>query len=162
MNTALESMAAKLRLRAPENEKLRLTFCFACALRVQHLLEQEPAKGCLAVLGRYLDGQADREELENARRISERLANAHQGSASIDGCGHAAVSATYAVAKALGGNAIDAASYAAYAYVYAQSGYAAVADLDSFLAEHAWQVSVLEGLAPKEPAIPDHNKGVDA
>lgn len=76
-----------------------------------------------------------------------RLANHHQGSKSIDGCGHAAVSATYAVAKAVEGKALEAASYAAYAVVYAQGGSAAVADHESFEPEFGWQLSALASLA---------------
>ena len=78
-----------------------------------------------------------------------RLANSHQGSRSVDGCGHAAVSATYAVAKAVEGKALEAASYAEYAAVYAQGGYAAVGDRESFAPEFAWQLSTLESLAAR-------------
>jgi hypothetical protein len=76
-----------------------------------------------------------------------RLANSHSGSRSIDGCGHAAVSAAYAVANALAGKALAAADYAAYAAVYGQGGYGAVADLESFAPEHAWQVRCLAAFA---------------
>ena len=47
--------------------------------------------------------------------------------------------ATCTVANALAGRALDAASYAAYATVYAYGGYA-VNDPQSFEAEFAWQV----------------------
>ena len=57
------------------------------------------------------------------------LANAHGGSKSIDGCGHAA-----------------------YAAVYAQGGYAAVADRDAFAVEHAWQVAALQALVVEHAA----------
>ena len=80
------------------------------------------------------------------------LANAHGGSKSIDGCGHAAVSTSYAVARATAGRALDAASYAAYATVYAQGGYAAVADRDAFAVEHAWQVAALQALVVEHAA----------
>jgi len=66
---------------------------------------------------------------------------------SIDGCGHAAVSATYAVAKALAGRAREAADYAAYATVYAQGGAPAVAERESFATEFAWQAERLAALA---------------
>ena len=64
----------------------------------------------------------------------------------IDGTAHAAVSATYAVVNALAGRALDAASYAAYATVYAYGGYA-VNDPQSFEAEFAWQVERFRELA---------------
>jgi hypothetical protein len=62
----------------------------------------------------------------------------------MNGCGHAAVSATYAVANAINGKALQAASYAAYATVYASGGYAAVADREAFEPEFAWQLAALK------------------
>ena len=55
------------------------------------------------------------------------------------------MSATYAVANALAGRALEAASYAAYATVYAYGGYA-VQDLSAFEPEHQWQVQALQRL----------------
>jgi hypothetical protein len=147
MNLALERLASEVRLLEPENERLRLTFGHACALRIRHLLEQPSVIECLDILGQYLHGHADREALQHAQCDASRLANQHQGSKSIDGCGHAAVSATYAVANAINGRALQAASYAAYATVYASGGYAAVADREAFAAEFAWQVNALINLA---------------
>ena len=74
------------------------------------------------------------------------LANKHQGSESIDGCGHAAVSATYAIANALAGKACQAAEYAAYAVVYGRGGSGAVADRESFEPEFQWQVACLSSM----------------
>ena len=147
MNNALETLAAKVQLTAPSNRQLRFAFTYACADRVRHLLEDPAVVDCLDVLGRFVNGTASVEELELAQQEAARLANSHGGSKSIDGCGHAAVSATYAVAKAVEGKAIEAASYAAYAIVYAQGGYAAVADRGSFEPEFAWQVASLTALA---------------
>lgn len=59
---------------------------------------------------------------------------------------HAAVSATYALANALAGRAVEAASYAAYASVYAYGGYA-VADRSAFEPELTWQLEELRRLA---------------
>jgi hypothetical protein len=70
----------------------------------------------------------------------------HPGSRSLDGSGHAAVSASYAVANALAGKALQAADYAAYAAVYGGGGYGAVADRASFEPEFAWQVDCLARL----------------
>ena len=156
MNQALETFAAKIGLPDPANERLRLAFAYACANRVRHLLEEPAVEDCLAVLGRFLEGTADLAALEGARIAAARLANGHQGSKSIDGCGHAAVSATYAVANAVQGNALAAASYAAYAAVYAQGGYAAVAERVSFEPEFSWQLASLSALARK---VPTHESG---
>lgn len=147
MNASLERLARQLDLGAADHERLRLAFGRACAQRVEHLLEEQGALDCLASLGRYLDGAISHEQLGRAAAEAARLANRHQGSTSIDGCGHAAVSATYAVASALAGKALRAAEYAAYASVYGQGGYGAVSDPESFEVEFAWQTGCLESLA---------------
>ena len=147
MNLTLDRLAKELALADAGNERLRLVFGYACVKRVMHLLEEPAVEQCLAGLGAYLDGQVDREGLNTLATEAARLANHHQGSKSIDGCGHAAVSATYAVARAVEGKALEAASYAVYATVYAQGGYAAVADRESFEPEFAWQVETLTALA---------------
>ena len=147
MNPALDRLARDLSLADPAQERLRLAFGHACALRIRHLLEQPEVEQCLQALGTYLAGPADPARLRALADQAARLANHHPGSKSIDGCGHAAVSATYAVAKAVEGKALEAASYAAYATVYAQGGAAAVADAESFAPEFAWQVQCLAALA---------------
>ncbi len=150
MNGALDRLARELSLDAPANERLRLEFGCACVMRVKHLLEEPAVLECLAGLVRYLDGTIDRATLEQHAIDAARLSNQHQGSKSIDGCGHAAVSATYAVANALAGKARQAADYAAYAAVYGEGGYGAVADRASFEPEFRWQVSCLKALADKQ------------
>jgi hypothetical protein len=147
MNQALDRLASEVRLLEPENERLRLSFGHACALSIRHLLELQSVVECLDVLEQYLQRHADRETLQLAQSDASRLANQHQGSQSINGCGHAAVSAAYAVANAINGKALQAASYAAYATVYAGGGYAAVADREAFAAEFDWQVNALKNLA---------------
>ena len=113
MNDALEQLATSIGLAAAGNEGLRLAFGHTCVARVRHLLEEPEVERCLAVLGQFVDGKAGRDALDAARAAAVGLANSHRGSASIDGCGHAAVSASYAVANALQGKALEAASYAA-------------------------------------------------
>jgi len=146
VNHALQRLADQLQLDAAAHDRLRLAFGHACALRVRHLLEQQPVVACLDGLGRYLDGSADRSSVEHLAAEAALLARRHEGSRSIDGCGHAAVSATCAVAQALAGKPLTAAAYAAYASVYAQGGYGAVADPESFEPEFAWQVGYLSAL----------------
>ena len=146
MNHALDQLAKEVALHEPANEHLRLAFGYACAMRIKHLLEEPDVETCLRGLGAYLSGSVDRDGLCELVVEAARLANHHQGSKSIDGCGHAAVSATYAVAKAIEGKALEAASYAAYAAVYAQGGYAAVAERGSFEPEFQWQLGMLAAL----------------
>src|ERR1700710_1925951 len=126
MNDALESLAASIQLSALSNERLRLTFGYVCVRRVQHLLESQDVIRCLSILGDYLQGRVDHASLVSAAKDAACLANQNEGSHSIDGCGHAAVSTSYAVANALSGRALQAASYAAYAMVYASGGYGAI------------------------------------
>jgi hypothetical protein len=147
MNEALERLAREVRLDDPANERMRLQFGYACACRVMHLLEDPGVAACLTALGDYLNGSIDRARRDLAAQEATRLANRHQGSKSIDGCGHSAVSSSYAVANALNGKALQAADYAAYAFVYGQGGYGAVADRESFEPEFQWQLACLAKLA---------------
>ena len=147
MNQSLEKFAADINLSDPEHEMLRLAFGYACAARIQHLLEQSDVVDCLTLLGNFIEGKVQADKFENARATAERLANQHRGSKSIDGCGHAAVSASYAVANAINGKALQAASYAAYALVYADGGYGAVSQPEAFENEFAWQLRELKRLA---------------
>lgn len=151
MNDALERLAREIGLDSPAHERLRLLFGHACATRVEHLLEEPAVVDCLSLLGRYLSGNVEREELQRQASEAARMAGHHQGSKSIDGVGHAAVSATYAVANALAGKALAAAEYAAYATVYGDGGYGAVADRESFAPEFKWQVDALAALAGTRP-----------
>jgi hypothetical protein len=150
MNEALDRILKEVNLDSPSNERLRLEFGYACASRVKHFLEDLSALECLSGLGQYLDGTIDRAHFDQLAVQAARLANQHQGSKSIDGCGHAAVSATYAVANALAGKARQAAEYAAYAAVYGQGGYGAVADPESFDSEFSWQTAYLTSLARQQ------------
>ncbi|MDM0069651.1 hypothetical protein [Variovorax sp. J31P207] len=128
-------------------EALKFAFACECVQRVRHLLEDEGVARCLDILEAYVKGEADRGSLDRAAAEAAVLANRHQGSRSLDGVGHAAVSASYAVANALGGRVVQAADYAAYAAVYGDGGYGAVCDPESFVAERNWQLATLERLA---------------
>lgn len=149
MHDALRRLANDLQLDSPEQRPLALAFCLACARRVEHLLEEPEVLACLQVLVHHVEGLVDSAALQTAADEAAVLANRHRGSRSIDGCGHAAVSASYGVAKALAGKAIDAAQYCDYAAVYASGGYAAVAERDAFEPEHAWQLETLQALADR-------------
>lgn len=149
MNHALSHLASHCGLGEPQKEPLRLAFGLACALRIRHLLEDDGALRCLSVLEAFVGGTLGRPEMEAATQEITGIASRHRGSASIDGSAHAAVSATYAVANALAGRALDAAGYAAYAAVYAYGGYA-VTDPTAFDGEFAWQVDKLRELAGRQ------------
>ncbi len=97
-------------------------------MRVRHLREDDAVIECLDQLGRYLAWRMSANDFLPVPALANRLANQHRGSKPIDGCGHAAVSATYAMANAVNGKALDAASHTANAQVYDNGSYAAVAD----------------------------------
>lgn len=157
MNTALDHLAARCALSSDAQAPLRLAFGLACVQRVRHLLEDPEAVAGLDVLAAFVDGKADGATLAQAAARLKDVASHHRGSQSLDGSAHAAVSATYAVANALAGRALEAASYAAYATVYAYGGYA-VQDRSAFEPEHQWQVQALQRLlddaAAAAPAVP--------
>lgn len=150
MNAELDRMAAALNLEAERSERLRLAFGHACAWRVRHFLEDPQVLACLDGLTRWLEGAHEHAPLESLAATAARLAAHHPGSGSLHGCGHAAVSASQAVAHALAGRALQAAEYAAYAAVYGEGGYGAVMDDDSFGPERAWQLRQLAALASAE------------
>ena len=146
MNEELDALAAAVHLMEEGQARLRLAFGLSCARRVLHLLEDERAVAAVELLQAFVDGRCDEATLLAARQEVEAVARSHPGSRSIDGAAHAAVSATHAVARALAGRALDAASYAAYAAVYAYSG-SAVLDPAAFEGEFRWQVGELKRLA---------------
>ena len=147
MTDTLSSALSACESRSAQPDALRLAFAYECAERVRHLLEDETVVRCLDILAAYVKGQADRGALERAASEAAAVANRHPGSRSLDGVGHAAVSASYAVANALAGRAVQAADYAAYAVVYGSGGHGAVCDPESFVPEKSWQLARLEQLA---------------
>ena len=142
VSSALQAYESSARFDA-----LKLAFGRECAERVRHFLEDETVVRCLDTLGAYVTGKTDRGTFDLAVSEAAALANRHPGSRSLDGVGHAAVSASYAVANALAGRAVQAADYAAYAVVYSGGGYGAVCDPESFIPEETWQLAALEQLA---------------
>lgn len=159
MNDALRQLARTLTLDDPTQLRLRLAFGHACALRVQHLLEDAEVHACLEGLGQFLAGRAGPADLDAWAALAAQRARQHPGSRSLDGCGHAAVSASHAVAQALAGRALQAADYAAYALVYGEGGYGAVADRSSFEPEMRWQLACLQRLSGSEPVLPVASPG---
>ena len=145
MNFELQKLATAQSLADEGHRTLRLAFGLACANRVRHLLEQSRVVELLDILQTFVDGRADDAALQAAATEAAQVANHHRRSRSIDGTGHSAVSATYAVAAALADKALEAAEYAAYSTVYGYGGYA-VNDPDSFTPEYSWQLNALEAL----------------
>ena len=113
MNAALTQLAADCGLASDAHTPLRLAFGLACVQRVRHLLEDPEAIAGLDVLAAFTAGTVDAATLANAAERLKAVASHHRGSQSLDGSAQAAVSATSAVANALAGRALEAASYAA-------------------------------------------------
>jgi len=146
VNTKLDRLLASLEPASAENLALRLRFGLACASRVKHLLEDAEVITCLEAFAVAVQNESPAAELAPLAARADELANRHQGSRSLDGVGHAAVSATYTCSKAIAGKARQAAEYGAYAAVYGQGGYGATSDPSAFEPEHEWQAIQLERL----------------
>jgi hypothetical protein len=145
MNSELRTLVDRVGLNTPEMERTRFEFCFACASRINHLLELDEALAAYTDFKSYLDGQLSQADFEKLQTSIFSIANKHQGSKSLDGTKHSAVSATYALANAMNGNAVAAAEYAAYSKTYGYGGYA-VSDLESYQEEYSAQVALLQEL----------------
>lgn len=146
MHSELDRLLKTLEPAAPENLGLRLRFGLACAQHVAHLLEEAEVLASLEAFRRIVEDQAPMSDLPALAARADGLANRHPGSRSLDGVGHAAVSATYACAKAIAGRARQAAEYAAYAAVYGEGGYGATSDPAAFEPEYEWQARQLRAL----------------
>ena len=145
MSPELDLLLRKLEPSTAENLGTRLEFGLLCVQRVAHLMEQPEALACFDSLKSVVE-QGSFSRLPALAATADEIANRHQGSRSLNGVGHAAVSATYACAKAIAGKARQAAEYAAYAAVYGQGGYGATCEPSSFEPEYAWQARQLQGL----------------
>jgi hypothetical protein len=154
MNSELRALVEKIGLTTPEMEKLRFEFCFACASSINHLLELDEAISAYQDFKSYQEGKVTQVEFAELQKSIFSIANKHQGSQSIDGTKHSAVSATYALANAINGNPIAAAEYAAYSKTYGYGGYA-VSDLESYQEEYAEQVKILKSILEKSESHKD-------
>lgn len=140
----LINMAEQVKLDSVASTQLRVRFGVACAERVKTSLTDATIIAALQV-GKRCAEKLDEGELQAAAQLAAAACRSHRGSNSFDGSGNAAVSASYAVAAALQGRALDAAGYAAYAAVYAYSS-SSVTDVASYRDEHNWQVNTLKTL----------------
>ncbi|MBX2886956.1 MAG: hypothetical protein KTR32_43815 [Granulosicoccus sp.] len=142
----LSAVAKAVDLKNDNQLNLRIAFGVACASRVEHLITESELTACLQVGKHYLLGKVSSSALAASADRAAKAARSHAGSGLIDGCGNAAVSASYSVAAALAARALVAAEYAAYASVYAYSA-SAVTDIDAYHEEHQWQIAQLKQLA---------------
>jgi hypothetical protein len=144
MPPELDHLLGELQATAPP--ALQWRFGLLCVRRIEHLIESPEVRAGLTEFERLLDSGAAAGPLAALAAQMDRLAHQHPGSRSLDGVGHAAVSASYACAKAVAGQARQAAEYAAYAAVYGQGGYGATTQPEAFLPEYEWQAQALRAL----------------
>jgi hypothetical protein len=141
-------MHPDLKLIADELEKspneLQLRFALKCIEDIAGNLEDQSAIAALTKFREIVTGDPNKhkERLLSLAEELNKIASSHPGSKSIDGTRHAAVSATYALAKAVSNRPIEAAAYAAYSLVYGYGGYA-VNDPDAFTEIHQRQLGYL-------------------
>jgi hypothetical protein len=144
-------MHPDLKLIADQLEPLpnavQLRFALRCVEDVAGNLEDDTAIAAMEKFRSIVndDPAHHGEQLLNLADELNKIASSHQGSKSIDGTRHAAVSATYALAKAVNNRPVDAAAYAAYSVVYGYGGYA-VNEPDAFAEVHQRQLGYLQGL----------------
>ena len=146
MHPILKQIATELN-ETEAGPGFRYRFALACIEDVAPNLEEDSAIGALAKF-RELVASFDRQRLDEIKAMAAELkgiSQSHQGSRSIDGARHAAVSATYALARAVDGDAVNAAAYAAYSAIYAYGGYA-VSDPASFDEAHQKQLDMLRAM----------------
>jgi hypothetical protein len=154
MTPDLDQLLRILEPATAENLDARLRFGLMCVKRVSALMEQTEALDSLDEFAQIIEAAESRNALAALAASTDALANRHQGSRSLDGVGHAAVSATYALAKACAGKARQASEYAAYAAVYGQGGYGATSDPSSFVPEYEWQADQLRSVLASSRLAP--------
>jgi len=130
---------------------LRFQFALQCMDEVASNLEEDLAvdsfKKFKHLVNHFNDDSKD--ALTKLAIEMQKVAQSHPGSKSIDGTRHAAVSATYALAKAVEGDAVQTAAYAAYSSIYGYGGYA-VNDPDFFSEVHNKQLEKLRQLISRQ------------
>jgi len=100
MNTELRNLADVLRIDAPEHRGIALAFGKECVARVAHLFELAEAHELYSQFADAVRAGAQAPALEPLAVRAAMLARSHPGSASIDGSGHSAVTATHARTRA--------------------------------------------------------------
>ncbi|NKC15912.1 MAG: hypothetical protein GKR94_28070 [Gammaproteobacteria bacterium] len=143
MNLELHRALRAARFDDEANRGRRTLFALRCAERVRHLVIDERVLQIMdAAIAALATAPDNVEALAGDAGEMARIASRHPGTNSIDGSGSAAVSATYAVAKAMAGDALAAADYAAYAKVYSYASYM-VTHPAAYADEHRWQLALL-------------------
>jgi len=156
MNLKLRQLADRLQLNDPQCDQLRFQFALCCGRRVQHLLLDQQLTSMLELAQGQLNSGVDPRNLQSCADQAKALAASQAGTNGRDGSGSAAVSASYAVARAIAGDAIGTAEYAAYALVYSYSS-SAVSNPEAYEDEYFWQVQKLLAMSDGNSDISGRN-----
>jgi hypothetical protein len=151
MHPILKSIESELNVCS---EKQKYQFSLLCISEIFGNLEDADVIEAFHTFRRLM-GDFETTSPGELRSLADSLrsfAQSHQGSKSIDGTRHAAVSATYALSKAVEGHAVEAAAYAAYSSIYGYGGYA-VNDPDSFTEVHQRQLELLAKIKPERKKV---------
>lgn len=142
MNRQIRDLARLHQLDDPRYFLLRVTFGLDCVEWAKPLIEDTRILDALLAGHQYISGEMDYIALERVANEAKSIALSHPAHPTLDSTHHATVSATFGAARALAGDAWNAAEYAAYALVYAQSD-TAVTDPSAFVPLYNWQLSQL-------------------
>ena len=158
MNQQLRKLVLESNLTSDQFETEKLEFGLACIDRIAHLLIDERLNSPIECVRQYIKGEVSADTYRDQLQLAKQLAQSHTGSHGIDGAGNAAVSASFAVTKALAGDVINGAEYAAYALVYSYASHT-VTNPDAFTAEYQWQTETLRQILKKTETLStlEHN-----
>jgi hypothetical protein len=154
LHPILSKIQAELKAETPQ---LIYKFALGCVEEIASNLEDDAAIKAFTQFKRLVTA-FNLESIYQLKQLAndlQKIAQSHQGSKSLDGTRHAAVSATYALSKAAEGDALQTAAYAAYSSIYGYGGYA-VNDPDSFAEVHQRQLDQLIQLKSQiEQGVPE-------
>jgi len=143
MNRQVRDLARVHQLDQQRFFLLRVVYALDCVEWAKPLIEDSRMSDALSAGHQFVSGEMDFLALQRVANEAKMIALSHPAHGTIDSTHHATVSASFGVARALAGDAWNAAEYAAYALVYAQSE-SAVMDPDSFVPLYNWQYSHLQ------------------
>jgi len=143
MNRELRDLARLHQLDDRHHFLLRVVFALDCVEWTRHLIENKQMLEALSAGHQFVSGEMDLLALNRVAERTKSLALNHPARQELDGAHHATLSASFGIARALAGDAWNAAEYAAFALVYAQPK-ADVTDPAAFAHLHKWQAGQLE------------------
>ncbi len=148
MNRRLRTLVHDTDFKSDCYEKEQLEFGLACIDRIAHLLIDERLISTTECTRQFINDKVSSDTHQKHIQQAKEIAQSHAGTNGIDGAGNAAVSATFALTKALAGDVINGAEYAAYAMIYSYASHT-VTDPNAYKVEYEWQVAALQKILHK-------------